>query len=197
MDIRWKKIIGILKQKIERLSGCLRGEKIPEEEAPSDGLYLCCIMAWEICEFARRLHQIPRKKYRLTIVDDGGEAAFVTLLKAGHDINRLTLVTDREEHFADIAEDIYEENGLVVEVTENEAGHGGITVEFKGAFRICMEDGTIYDKILFNLDGREWEAGALQKYLFGESSDELFLFGTGEVPEAYVGRVFVEKLANS
>lgn len=175
----------------------LHNEEELDKSASSDGLYLCCIMAWEICEFARRIHRISRKRYRLTIVDDGGEAAVITLLKAGHDINRMTLVTDREEHFADIVDDIYEENGLVVEWTDKMRKYDGITVEFGGNFRIYMEDGTVYDKILFSLDGQEWEAGALQALLFGESSDELFLFGAGELPEVYNGRVFVEKLANS
>lgn len=197
MSIIWKKITEVLKQKTDSVFGKFRKKRKSGESRPSDGVYLCCIMAWEICEFTRRIHQISRKSYRLTIVDDGSEASYVALLKAGHDINRLTLVTERGKHFEDLMDDIYEENGLVVEVAETGQKVPGITVEFGERFRISLEDGTLYDKILFSLDGREWEAGALQEFLFGESSYELFLFGEWELPEAYRGRIFVEKLANS
>lgn len=190
-------MIEILKQKIERFSHRMRDTTGREECKPSDGVYLCCVMSREICEFARRIHSVPRRKYRLTIMDDGGEAAAVTLLKSGHDINRMTLVTDREEHFESVIDELYEEEGLVVEIADRDRETEGMTVEFNGTFCVRMDDNTRYDKIFFSLDGKEWEAGELQELLFGESSDELFLFGEGELPDGYAGRIFVEKLANS
>lgn len=192
---RWKQIIKILKENILRFAG-KESDGTVRDEKP-DGQYLCCIMAWEICEFARRLHAIPKKSHRLIIVDDGSEAAFLALEKAGHDINHMTLVTDREEHFERILSEIYEEDGLVVEVAGQRDEAAGMVLEFDGTFCLRLRDGTFYDRFFFCGNGREWEAGELQRILFGDSSEELFLFGRRELPDDYKGCIYVERLANS
>lgn len=196
MRKRWKKILHLLKKRKSGWRTEERSEQVPEEEK-SDGQYLCCVMSWEICEFARRKHGIARKNHRIIIVDDGSESAMLVLRKAGHDINHLTLATDREEHFERILGEIYEEDGLVVEVTDRNLTERGMTLSFNGKFCIRMEDKTVYQTVFFHYEGKEWEAGELQTLLFGESSEELFLFGNGELPEDCKGRIFVQKLSDS
>ena len=76
----------------------------------------------EIMEIILEKRKIPYEQFAPVLID-GGDVQD-TLLGAellGRDLNRLTILTDRPAYFTEYTDSMYEENGLIVELSQKDA----------------------------------------------------------------------------
>ena len=113
-------------------------EDAPEKPAEKKSFLLYTRYAPQILTWFRREKGIPRKDLQLVVIDDEEQPAWkvVRLLEILiTDLNLLYLVTKRREAFEELAEQAYEENGLLITIRE-EAGEenvpGNLVLDLRG-----------------------------------------------------------------
>lgn len=77
---------------------------------------LIYIMFDQIMNLAIKDNCIDRKEMRLTIIDSGDSKIDYILDLIIHDLNHLTIITQRAEYFKEYVDIIYDNTGLVIEV---------------------------------------------------------------------------------
>ena len=98
---------------------CAKAEEVVLEEEKGN-CYLPQLR--EIIEIILEKRKIPYEQFAPVLID-GGDVQD-TLLGAellGRDLNRLTILTDRPAYFTEYTDSMYEENGLIVELSLKDA----------------------------------------------------------------------------
>lgn len=72
-----------------------------------------------------------RKDWHLAILDDGTEQTDAIIERVSEDFNHMTVITEREEYFSDLAEDIYDETGLLIHFTDQIPRKANIVLDMK------------------------------------------------------------------
>ena len=72
-----------------------------------------------------------QRDWHLAVIDDGTPTIDVVLDLIYEDLNYLTVVTDRSEYFTDFAETVYEETGLLVQMSEKIPKYANILLYMK------------------------------------------------------------------
>ena len=131
LQMFWKKLFLFHRKK---------NEDIAEKPAEEKSFLLYTRYAPQILTWFRREKGIPKKDLQLAVIDDEEQPAWkvIRLLEIlMTDLNLLYLITKRGEAFEELAEQAYEENGLLILIQEED------------------EDGNIPGNPV--LDLRDWE----------------------------------------
>ena len=108
----WRKIFWFLKKK----------EEVPQDEPVEEKTFSQYIQyVPQILTWFRREKGIPRKDLKLTVIDDEEQPAWKisqVLEILITDLNLLYLITEREEVFEELADEAYEEYGLLILIRE-------------------------------------------------------------------------------
>jgi hypothetical protein len=105
----WKRLLHFHRRK--------KAEVLPEEPAEEKSFFL--YMEWipEVLAYFRRMKGIPKKKLELVLIDKEDEAAWkiLKLIEALlGDLNLLYLVTSRPEAYEELADEVFEERGMML-----------------------------------------------------------------------------------
>lgn len=73
----------------------------------------------------------PRKEWHMAILDDETYETEELLQRVSEDFNHLSIVTNRGEHFLDLSDLIYEETGLVLQITGQIPAKANIILDMK------------------------------------------------------------------
>lgn len=123
MEKKIKQFLQHVKRQMDQMFAyrkqCAKEEEVVLEEEKGN-CYLPQLR--EIIEIILEKRKIPYEQFAPVLID-GGDVQD-TLLGAellGRDLNRLTILTDRPAYFTEYTDSMYEENGLIVELSLKDA----------------------------------------------------------------------------
>ena len=123
MEKKIKQFLQHVKRQMDQMFAyrkqCAKAEEVVLEEEKGN-CYLPQLR--EIIEIILEKRKIPYEQFAPVLID-GGDVQD-TLLGAellGRDLNRLTILTDRPAYFTEYTDSMYEENGLIVELSLKDA----------------------------------------------------------------------------